>query len=216
MEKYIIYKSTNIVNGHVYIGFTSKGLQERIRTHKNRCSSNVKCKFYSSVRKYGWNNFIFEELYTSIDGDHCLNTMEPFFIKEYDSYHKGLNDTLGGNGIIGYWTEKNRKKQSDFIKSTWTASRRVKNGLMAKERMTGKPKSEQHKLNLRGKRPHVDQSGSKNNNAKPVSTPYGIFGSIKTAQKWINNMGIDMSYGKICYKLNQIDNYEWTFIGDTV
>ena len=51
----------------------------------------------------------------------------------------------------------------------------------AKEKLTGVSKTEQHKKNMRGKRPHVVQSGNKNNNAKSIQTPYGIFGSIREA-----------------------------------
>lgn len=212
MEKFIIYKSTNILNDKVYIGFTSKTLKERIRTHKYRCSSGVSVNFYNSVRKYGWDNFVFEELYTTLDGNYCLNTMESHFIKEYDSYKNGLNDTKGGNGLIGYWNVENKKKQSDFIKSLWTEERRRKNGLLAKKRMKGIPKTKQHIEKLKGKRPQFNQTGGKNNNAKPISTPYGIFDSMKTTHRELNKMGIEITYRQISYKLSRNNHNDWNYI----
>jgi hypothetical protein len=64
------------------------------------------------------------------------------------------------------------------------------------EKLTGKPKSEQAKINMRGKRPHVNQSGSNNNNAKKIKTPYGTFESIKDASIQLN-----IKYDNLWYKL---------------
>lgn len=51
----------------------------------------------------------------------------------------------------------------------------------AKEKLSGIPKTEEHKKNMRGKRPHVNQTGSNNNFAKNIATPFGNFGSIRDA-----------------------------------
>jgi hypothetical protein len=44
-----------------------------------------------------------------------------------------------------------------------------------------KPKTEAHKQAMRGKRPHVNQTGGINNNACAINTPYGTFGSVSEA-----------------------------------
>ena len=75
----------------------------------------------------------------------------------------------------------------------------------AKEKLTGIPKTEAHKINMRGKRPHVNQSGSKNNNSKSIITPFGEFGSIREAS--INIEGY--TYSMIWYKLQTND--EWRY-----
>lgn len=67
----------------------------------------------------------------------------------------------------------------------------------AKEKMTGVPKTEQHKENLRGKRPHVNQSGSKNNFAKKIKTPFGIFGSIREASQQIEGYTYKMIWDRL-------------------
>lgn len=76
----------------------------------------------------------------------------------------------------------------------------------AKEKLTGVLKTEQHKQNMRGKRPHVNQTGSKNNFAKKIETPFGIFGSISEASQQIQ----DYTYSMIWKRL-QNDN-DWRYI----
>jgi hypothetical protein len=51
--------------------------------------------------------------------------------------------------------------------------------------LKGKPKSKQHIINMCGARPHVNQTGSNNNNAKKIKTPYGVFNSISECVKYM-------------------------------
>ncbi len=67
----------------------------------------------------------------------------------------------------------------------------------AKEKLTGICKTEQHKNNMRGKRPHVNQSGSKNNFAKKIKTPFGIFGSIREASQQIDGYTYKMIWDRL-------------------
>lgn len=76
----------------------------------------------------------------------------------------------------------------------------------AKEKLTGVLKSEEHKKNMRGKRPHVNQSGSNNNFAKKIQTPFGIFGSIREASEKIQNFSYPMIWKRLQY-----DN-DWRYI----
>lgn len=76
----------------------------------------------------------------------------------------------------------------------------------AKEKLTGVSKTEQHKENMRGKRPHVVQSGSKNNNAKSIQTPHGIFGSIREAAQQIEGCTYKMIWDRL-----QNDK-EWRYV----
>ena len=76
----------------------------------------------------------------------------------------------------------------------------------AKEKLTGISKSEKHKENMRGLRPHVNQTGSKNNNAKRIHTPYGIFGSISEATQQIEGHTYKMIWDRL-----QNDK-EWRYI----
>lgn len=96
---YSIYKIVNNINGKVYIGFDSRW-PKRIESHKYHTKTRNQT-LYQSLRKYGWDNFTYELIYQSKDGKHCLHTMEPFFINEYQSYKNGYNETLGGEGTLG-------------------------------------------------------------------------------------------------------------------
>lgn len=75
-----------------------------------------------------------------------------------------------------------------------------------KYKMTGVPKTENHKQNMRGKRPHVNQTGTKNNNAKSITTPFGIFGSISEAANCLEKY----TYRMIWYKLH--NDIEWRYL----
>lgn len=100
MKIYTIYKVVNITNQKVYIGFDSSW-PKRMNHHKSKFKK-INLKFYDAIKKYGWNNFNWEILYQSKDGDYTLKTMESYFIKEYNSMEKGYNMTLGGEGSLGY------------------------------------------------------------------------------------------------------------------
>lgn len=105
-----IYKIVNQINGKVYIGYTTNP-KSRLRTHKHN-SKKLEGAFYSAVRKYGWDNFIFEIIYQSFDENHCHNVMEEYFIREYKSHVDegfGYNMSYGGEGQINP-SEKTRYK----------------------------------------------------------------------------------------------------------
>ncbi len=67
----------------------------------------------------------------------------------------------------------------------------------SKEKLTGVSKTEDHKQNMRGKRPHVNQTGSKNNFAKTIETPFGIFGSIREASQQIQGYTYKMIWDRL-------------------
>jgi hypothetical protein len=76
----------------------------------------------------------------------------------------------------------------------------------AKLKLKNVPKSEEHKQNMRGKRPHVNQAGANNNNAKKIKTPFGIFDSIRDASKNIEGYSYKMIWDRL-----QNDT-EWRYV----
>lgn len=94
-----IYKYVNNVTGKCYIGYT-KNFEQRHKHHVQK-STTLNSAFYGAVRKYGWESFTKEIIYQSKDGNHCLNVMENYFIKEYKSHvnENGYNQTDGGDGM---------------------------------------------------------------------------------------------------------------------
>lgn len=105
---FTIYKATNIKTGKVYVGFDSKW-PNRKAVHKSAYKKGD-TKFYRSIRKYGWDNFVWESIYESPDKKHTLNEMESFFIEQYDSYSNGYNSTKGGDGVFGLVLSEDAKK----------------------------------------------------------------------------------------------------------
>jgi group I intron endonuclease len=110
MNIYSIYKVTNKINNKVYIGFCCN-FQKRIYRHKYNSTILKKNQhFYNAMRKYGFENFSFEEIYSSVEKKHCLSVMEPYFIQEYKSDVFGYNMTSGGEGCFSYKHTEETKK----------------------------------------------------------------------------------------------------------
>ena len=117
-----IYKITNIINGKCYIG-QSIYLKKRIKRHLSYKSHKDNLALYKAFNKYGVNKFTIEILET-IDTEKCnnikseLDKLEVFYIKKYNSYISGYNQTIGGDaGIAGYkFTDEQRRKVSEHQK----------------------------------------------------------------------------------------------------
>ena len=100
-----IYKFTNKINGHCYIGQTNN-LQKRYNGHKseafNEKASGYWLPFHCAIRKYGIENFNYEILEEIADGENqkFIDEREKYFIAYYHSLkdENGYNVTIGGEG----------------------------------------------------------------------------------------------------------------------
>lgn len=98
-----IYKFTNKINGHGYIG-QSIDIESRKKSHFHRafwiseCNKEYHKTFYYALRKYGIENFSFEIL--KICPKDELNNWEKYYIKLYDTYKNGYNEDEGGNTFL--------------------------------------------------------------------------------------------------------------------
>jgi group I intron endonuclease len=101
MNIYTIYKITNIQNGKIYIGFTSNHKTRFYKHVYDSLNLNPKQHIHRALRKYGKEKFTFDILYQSLEREHTLKTMEPFFINEYNTFKNGYNMTKGGEGVFG-------------------------------------------------------------------------------------------------------------------
>lgn len=82
---------------------------------------------------------------------------------------------------------ENRQRNLERYKNPETHKMmRVKCWDICSKKLKGVPKSESHKAAMRGLRPHVNQTGGDNNNARRIETPYGSFGSIADAARELN------------------------------
>lgn len=89
MYEGFIYKITNNVNGHIYIGQTRQTLEERFYDHTKDCSLKKYSKYglYKAFKKYGIENFCIEELekHEFNNKDELkfkLNEREKYYISE--------------------------------------------------------------------------------------------------------------------------------------
>ena len=94
-----IYKIVNDVNDQIYIGQTTRTIEERWREHKRDINNNY--AIHRAMNKYGVNHFytvLVEFLSADTKNDICalLNEREVFWVSYHDSYHNGYNGTIGG------------------------------------------------------------------------------------------------------------------------
>ncbi|MDE6967215.1 MAG: GIY-YIG nuclease family protein [Clostridia bacterium] len=104
----IIYKLTNKINGKIYIGLTTRTLEQRLNQHHYDCRHGVDRPLYRAMRKYGEDAFASEIIDTAQSLEE-LKEKEQYWIKYYDSYGshgKGYNATWGGDtstrNSVGY------------------------------------------------------------------------------------------------------------------
>lgn len=95
----IIYKITNKINGKVYIGQTIHSLSYRKSQHLRCANNGVDRHLYNAMRKYGIENFEFEEI-DRADNIDDLNYLETYYIIQYDSVRKGYNMCYGGDNNV--------------------------------------------------------------------------------------------------------------------
>lgn len=95
----IIYKATSITTGKVYIGQSCQTLEKRMHQHLSRAMTNYDPSnhFHNAIRKYGFQDFVFQVIEDNIVSDEVLNEREKYWIEYYNSYYDGYNSTLGGD-----------------------------------------------------------------------------------------------------------------------
>lgn len=108
-----VYKITNLINQKVYIGYTTRTMEERWKQHIS-CAYNPNTKDGSyehalkrAIRKYGVSNFSIEQLESS-DNKEYLSEREKYWIQYYNSCTMspngyGYNLTFGGDGGNGLY-----------------------------------------------------------------------------------------------------------------
>jgi group I intron endonuclease len=123
----IVYLITNVVNGRIYIGKTTKSLAHRWKGHRNAAVCGSRYAFHNAIRKYGPDAFTKEILAHAPPDD--LNDMERIWIFLMNSiFPNGYNLREGGEG--GRFDETVRRQ----IKTTRSKPKaRREQGLRAKK-----------------------------------------------------------------------------------
>lgn len=118
MQKFIIYKIVNNINGKIYIGSTRAGLIKRWCNHKwdarNRINNGL---LYKAMNKYGIDNFKIEEIFNVLESRY-LELYEKEFILRYNSFDRisgyNIHDPVTGNSDV--LSESTKKSWADPIK----------------------------------------------------------------------------------------------------
>ena len=114
-----IYKVTNKLNGHMYIGQTIRTPEYRWGQHQRQSwcenSESYNSKFHRAIRKYGADSFVLEIIESC--NNELLNEREIYWIKYYDTFNTvhGYNCTSGGDSVFQVSDET--KKKISFLKS---------------------------------------------------------------------------------------------------
>ena len=119
---YTVYKHIS-PSGKVYIGITKR--KPEYRWNKGKGYREDQLLFYRAIKKYGWDNFTHEILYTGLSEKDAKN-IEISLIRQYKSLGMSYNITHGGDG--GRGLHNKRKKMSDETKLKMSKSRK---GLLA-------------------------------------------------------------------------------------
>lgn len=91
----IVYKVTNEENGKVYIGATTKSIDERKKDHIIKANNKSLNKFHSEISTYGEGSFKWEQVDTASTIDE-LAKKEKEYILKYNSKEDGYNNDSGG------------------------------------------------------------------------------------------------------------------------
>lgn len=99
----IVYKTTNLLNGKIYIGVDSKNQATYFGSGLHICRA---------IKKYGKKNFIKETIDTAKTYS-AIYKKEKYWIKFYDATNpnKGYNISFGGEGSPG-WLQNHPNKEA--------------------------------------------------------------------------------------------------------
>ncbi|WP_214854979.1 GIY-YIG nuclease family protein [Exiguobacterium sp. s130] len=90
----IVYCITNNVNGKQYVGVTGRSLEKRFAEH---CKADT--YIGKAIRKNGVENFTVQKIDTAVTKEDLMQK-EIAWIQKLETFGKGYNQTLGGEGVI--------------------------------------------------------------------------------------------------------------------
>jgi group I intron endonuclease len=95
MEKGVIYKVVNKETEEVYVGATTKSLEDRKKDHLKKSKKGKGYAFQNAIAIYGIENFKWEQIDTALTTDE-LAQKEKEYILKYNSKEQGYNSDSGG------------------------------------------------------------------------------------------------------------------------
>ena len=178
----VIYKATNKINGHSYIGFDVKW-PYRKANHKSRIKKGSTLVFHNALRSYGFENFEWEILEESEDKEKLLNEREEFYIRKYNTFYQngqGYNMTMGGEATLGWIPSEETKRKIGKANSRCTLTPEGREAKRIYSKNNNPMANPIHREKVRQK------ALESKTTAKKVTNGFKIFDSIREAQKETN------------------------------
>lgn len=179
-----IYKITS-PTGKIYIGQTIDIKTRKCKYQNANCKNQT--RLYNSIKKYGWENHSFEIL-EEIKIEN-LSEKEIYYIKYFDSFKKGLNCTIGGEGNSG---RKLTKETREKMKKSAIGKKQSKETIEKRvAKLKGKKRSQEFKQRLsiikKGRKLSEETKEKLRlinlGKQTPISIPCKIT-NLKTKQSW--------------------------------
>ena len=144
-KKWKVYVHTNKTNGKRYVGITSRENVNHRWQNGRGYSENT--YFRSAIRKYGWDGFDHEVLYTDLSEQEAKET-ERRLIAEWKTQNRefGYNMTSGGEGTPDYHpSEETRRRLSEAHRKENLSEETLRR---RSEGLRGRRFSEEHKKKI--------------------------------------------------------------------
>ena len=129
---YIIYLITNKINGKVYIGRTTRGLDVRWNSHKSgiNAEKNKRLRLYQAFKEYGIENFSIEQL-EKADSFDALKKRESYYIQSKQSYlpEFGYNMSIDTDDGLELLDSASKLKRGKSISSALSKLGNAKYGI---------------------------------------------------------------------------------------
>ncbi len=94
-EKAILYKVINHQTNEIYVGATTKSIEDRKQDHYQKSMTGSDVKFHNAISTYGTDSFQWEQIDTASTNDE-LAQKEIKYIEQLDSLNNGYNSDKGG------------------------------------------------------------------------------------------------------------------------
>lgn len=187
-RKYIIYSHTT-PSGKVYIGQTCQKPKQRWRNGEGYLGCIL---FYSSIKKYGWDNIDHKILHTGLTKEKA-DILEKMYIQFFKRKNISLNLADGGDGSGVHLSAETRRKLSEVNKGkhhTWTEESKQKIREANKRRVWTSESRRKISETSKG-RHHTEESRLKMSEA--------MKGKPKKRSIWLNecNIEIEMPDGQV-------------------
>lgn len=95
MTNRVVYKVTNKETEEVYVGITTKSIEDRKKDHLKKSIKGKSYAFQNAIATYGADAFKWEQIDTAATTDE-LAQKEKEYILEYNSKEQGYNSDSGG------------------------------------------------------------------------------------------------------------------------